>query len=1475
MDASGVAQFDWSQLSPGTHSIAAQYVGATGFAPSTSSVVTQVVNVAPTTIGLVVSPSEAPLGTRVTLTATVSSSYKGAAVTGVVTFYDAATATPVGSASVSNGTVSIELTTLEFGNRVLTAHYGGNTVFVASTSAGVAHGVTASASATHVVVSPSPSFVSQSVTVFATVSSTYPGATPSGWVTFYDGSTFVDTAPLNAQGVAQITMSFATTRSNVVIVASYSGDGQFAGSSGLAQHAVAQAPTTLVVSASPSPAPLGSVVTVTATLTSSFGATPPTGTITFRDATVLVGSVPLGANGTVSINLASLAMGEHRFTASYSGNLVFLASTSAPFQCLVAQATSNVGFTISPWPTAKINEPITLTATVTSTYQGFVPTGTVYFRDGQTSLGTPTLDTSGVARLRLAGLNVGRHILTAAYSGDTSFASGTSAEIIYSVDQTPSAISLVVTPAATILGDAVSLTASVSCSTCTGQRPSGTVTFHEGATSLGTSPVAADGFATWSLSSLSPGSHTLSASYGGNDIFGPSWSETVTQTVARIPSVATLTASPLNPAAGATVMLSVTVSSTRGGAPATGTVSFYDDLSLLGTLDLDSLGAAFLLVPSFAVRAHWITASYGGDVRLTQGTSNPVSIAVAKAGTATTVDASPTSQIVGRPLTLTATVVDNYPAARPSGTVTFFDGASRLGSTALSTTSGVVSLVVPTLSVGVHRITARYEGDANFADSQSIELAYRVDGADTVTTLTAAARGQGVTLTSQVTSEYAGSTPSGSVTFMEGTSSVSEVALGPGVTATLAIPIIAPGEHTYSAVYGGDGTFVGSVSPPVTYRAGKVATSTTLAVSSTAVSGAPATVRATVLWEFSDAAPSGLIVFREGAVWVGAASCAAGIAEVNVAGFTPGDHVLTAEYQGDAIFVASTSTPFTHRVTRAPTTTTLDVVSSSAPFGAPITLTATVTSTGKTMPSGIVFLREGDLTIGTAVLNERGIAALTLRAAALGLHKFVATYGGDENFAASTSLEAPGNVQTASTTTTLAVGANPVLLTAVVSGAPAGATLSGTVTFFEARKSLATVLLGADGVAVFAPTFSSGLHLVSASYGGEARFGSSTSTVMTVGTSTLALVAGPAPSLFGERVTFTSSSPMTGMVTLLVDGAFLGAAPLIDGVATVSSTSLAAGALVVSATDEAANATSIVQVVRAAETTTGLVVGPDPATWGGEVTLTARVLGPGAFAYEGTVTFLDGTDVLGEVPIDVDGGATLVTRVLTRGAHVLSARYEGARNRAASTSPSVSLMVQSALTGTVLQSAPNPSSLGDRVTLTATVQVPSGMPQGVVTFLRDNGTGFESFAVVQVATDGTARWFLDGLVEGTVILQARYEGTDGFLQSVSPRVFHDVRRGLISDAGPDVGVDGGKDSSGADAVIDGTWGPDALAGPDAGATFDASADSGIRPVGADSGGCATAPRARSASPMWAAFALAIAVLWQRVWRRRGRDEFFL
>lgn len=92
-------------------------------------------------------------------------------------------------------------------------------------------------------------------------------------------------------------------------------------------------------------------------------------------------------------------------------------------------------------------------------------------------------------------------------------------------------------------------------------------------------------------------------------------------------------------------------------------------------------------------------------------------LGVAKQATMTSVSTPATSIMLNQTITLTATVTSTI-SGTPTGTVTFFDNGTQLGSP-VALTGGATQFVVPGLLSGQHSITAVYGGDSNFSTSTS------------------------------------------------------------------------------------------------------------------------------------------------------------------------------------------------------------------------------------------------------------------------------------------------------------------------------------------------------------------------------------------------------------------------------------------------------------------------------------------------------------------------------------------------------------------------------------------------------------------------------------------------------------------------------------------------------------------------------------------------------------------------------------
>jgi hypothetical protein len=218
----------------------------------------------------------------------------------------------------------------------------------------------------------------------------------------------------------------------------------------------------------------------------------------------------------------------------YSGDSTYSGSTSAVLTQTIttagtAASTTKLSSSINPSTTGQA---VTLVATVAGA--GKTPTGSVSFRDGDTTLSVRPL-AGGRASLVTSTLTAGPHTLTAMYGGDPSYAGSTSAALTQTVsDPGTTATKTVVTSSANPAkgGQPVTLTATVSGA---GGSPTGTVTFKDGATVLAVRPLAG-GRSTLTIRTLSAGTHSITAVYSGNSTFAASTSQPLSESVSAAPA---------------------------------------------------------------------------------------------------------------------------------------------------------------------------------------------------------------------------------------------------------------------------------------------------------------------------------------------------------------------------------------------------------------------------------------------------------------------------------------------------------------------------------------------------------------------------------------------------------------------------------------------------------------------------------------------------------------------------------------------------------------------------------------------------------------------------------------------------------------------------------------------------------------------------------------------------------------------------
>jgi hypothetical protein len=273
----------------------------------------------------------------------------------------------------------------------------------------------------------------------------------------------------------------------------------------------------------------------------------------------------------------------------------------------------------------------------------------------------------------------------------------------------------------------------------------------------------------------------------------------------------------------------------------------------------------------------------------------------------------------GQSVTFTATVSGGPDSPVPGGIVTFEYGALRIGSARLSAGKG--HLTSAGLAPGAHSVTAVYGGDADDLGSTSPPVQQSVSRGIATLVLRSSAKpslaGQPVTFTATLTSPPGPPAPTGMIEFLADGHLQAQVPLTAKM-ASWTTSSLSAGKQKMSVVYSGDSDY-GSAEASLTQPVVPKNTRTTLSSSSNpAVAGQAVTFTATVTPSAPGTAPTGLIIFSDGATVLGkiALSAAGQDAQATyvTAALAPGTHGITAAYVGSGTYTKSKSHPVLDQV---------------------------------------------------------------------------------------------------------------------------------------------------------------------------------------------------------------------------------------------------------------------------------------------------------------------------------------------------------------------------------------------------------------------------------------------------------------------------------------------------------------------------------------------------------------------------------
>ena len=304
-------------------------------------------------------------------------------------------------------------------------------------------------------------------------------------------------------------------------------------------------------------------------------------TATDPDQTNFAFTLTPSTNCTVTSTTIGVAVGGScQFTSSFMPssatnffNTITFAGNIANAPLTVMQSGMNAPYpvtvTVGPLTPATPTYGQSATIAVTVTSIDGSPTGTVQFKVDNVNSGSPVTLNAGAAMATLTGLTGGAHVISAAYSGDSSFAA-TTGQLNVSVTKQASATAVKVSATSINPGQSVTLTATVTAATS--GTPTGTVTFFDGTTSLGSSTLSGTGVATFATTALLSGSHSITATYNSDANYLTSSGTAASTPIVVAPLDFTLSYNGTTQTNATNAQIALTVTPTFGTFP--GPVSF-------------------------------------------------------------------------------------------------------------------------------------------------------------------------------------------------------------------------------------------------------------------------------------------------------------------------------------------------------------------------------------------------------------------------------------------------------------------------------------------------------------------------------------------------------------------------------------------------------------------------------------------------------------------------------------------------------------------------------------------------------------------------------------------------------------------------------------------------------------------------------------------------------------------------------------
>jgi hypothetical protein len=526
------------------------------------------------------------------------------------------------------------------------------------------------------------------------------------------------------------------------IEAAYSGDTYDASStSSTAPLTASTVSTTLTLQPSPTSSAFGQQVTLTAAL-SPFAAgnlTTDGETITFKNGGTTIGTGIL-AGGVATLNISSLAASTNGLTAVFAADINFLVSTSPTVNYTVTKAAPAI-----LWATpSSITYGTALSATQLNATSGGIAGTLVYSPVSGTVLG--------------AGAQTLSVTFTPTDTSDYNTANGS---VTLTVNKATPTLSVATSGTPSTYGTSITFTATIS------SGPTGTVTFYDNGTPVGTGTVGGT-TASFSSTALTAGSHTITAGWTGNSNYNAVTSGGITQVVNKAtPTISWATPSPITQG--------MALGSTQLDAASGGIAGSFVYSPVAGTVL--SAGSQILSVTFTPTD----TADYNGA-------NGSVTLTVDNKTTPVITWATPAAINYGTALSATQL---NASSGGVAGTLVYFPtagtapgaGAQTLQVTFTPADTTTYNAVIQTVTLAVNKSPIAITGASSLIPSI-----------------------YGDQVTATFTFTGAGVTPTGTATISDGETTLATVSINAGV-ATYQSSLLSAGSHNLKAVYNGDDNY--------------------------------------------------------------------------------------------------------------------------------------------------------------------------------------------------------------------------------------------------------------------------------------------------------------------------------------------------------------------------------------------------------------------------------------------------------------------------------------------------------------------------------------------------------------------------------------------------------------------------------------------------------------------------------------------